>query len=106
MEVPIVVSYEGDTSTHNPAVHGLSVLGTTIKIISIKHPMIFYGIPGFFFLAVGMIFSLLALSSFASTRTIITNQALIAIGSIVVGLVLIMTAVMLFSLISVVRERR
>jgi glycosyltransferase involved in cell wall biosynthesis len=106
IEVPVVVSYEGNTSTHNPAVHGLSVLGTTIKIISIKHPMMFYGIPGSFFLVLGLIFSLLAMSSFASTRTIVTNQALIAIGSTVVGLVLIMTAVMLFSIISVVRERR
>lgn len=106
VEVPVVVSYEGDTSTHNPAVHGLSVFGTTIKIISIKHPMMFYGIPGFIFLGLGLIFSLLTLSSFATTRTIVTNQALIAIGSIVIGLVLIMTAVMLFSIISVVRERR
>jgi len=106
VEVSIVVSYEGDTSTHNPAVHGLSVLGTTIKIISIKHPMLFYGLPGFFFLGLGLIFSLLTLSSFANTKTIVTNQALIAIGSTVVGLVLIMTAVILFSIISVVRERR
>jgi len=106
IEIPIVVSYEGNTSTHNPAIHGLSVLGTTIKITSIKHPMIFYGLPGFFFFALGLVFSLLALSSFASTRTIVTNQALIAIGSTVVGLVLIMTAVILFSIISVVRERR
>lgn len=68
--------------------------------------MIFYGLPGFFFFALGLVFSLLALSSFASTRTIVTNQALIAIGSTVVGLVLIMTAVILFSIISVVRERR
>jgi glycosyltransferase involved in cell wall biosynthesis len=106
IEVPVTVSYEGDTSTHNPAVHGLSVLGTTLKLISIKHPMMFYGIPGFFFLALGLTFSILALGSFAATRTIVTNQALIAIGSTVVGLVLVMTAIILFSIIAVVRERR
>lgn len=106
VEVPVTVSYEGDTSTHNPTVHGLSVLGTTLKLISIKHPMMFYGIPGFFFLTLGFSFSILALRSFADTRTIITNQALIAIGATVVGLVLVMTAIILFSIISVVRERR
>lgn len=106
VEIPVTVSYEGDTSTHNPTVHGLSVLGTTLKLISIKHPMMFYGIPGFLFLTLGLSFSILALRSFSDTRTIITNQALIAIGATVVGLVLVMTAIILFSIISVVRERR
>lgn len=106
VEIPVTVSYEGDTSTHNPTVHGLSVLGTTLKLISIKHPMMFYGIPGFLFLTLGLSFSILALRSFADTKTIVTNQALIAIGATVVGLVLVMTAIILFSIISVVRERR
>ena len=105
-EVPIIVSYEGDTSTHNATTHGLSVLSTTIKIISIKHPMLFYGVPGLFFFGLGLIFTVLALSTFAETRIIVTNQALLAIGSILVGLVLIMTSVILFSVISVIRERR
>ena len=105
-EVPIIVSYEGDTSTHNATSHGLSVLSTTIKIISIKHPMSFYGIPGLLFFALGLIFTVLTLSTFSETRTIVTNQALLAIGSIVVGLVLIMTSVILTSVISVIRERK
>lgn len=106
VEVPVEVSYEGNTSTHNPTVHGLSVVGTTFKMISIKHPLVFYGIPGLFFLALGSIFIALTLASFAETRTIITNQALLAVGSIVVGLVFLMTASILFSILSVVRERR
>ena len=77
-----------------------------IKIISIKHPMLFYGVPGLLFFALGLIFTVITLSNFAETRNIITNQALLAIGSIVVGLVLIMTSIILTSIISVVRERR
>ena len=105
-EVPIIVSYEGNTSTHNPTAHGLSVLSTTIKIISIKHPMLFYGFPGLVFFGLGLIFTVLTLSTFSETRTIVTNQALLAIGSILVGLVLIMTSVILTSVISVIRERK
>lgn len=105
-EIPISVSYEGDTSTHNPTSHGLSVLSTTIKIISIKHPVMFYGIPGLFFFGLGLFFALLTIGSFAETRTIITNQALLAIGTIVIGLVLIMTSIILTSVISVIRERK
>jgi len=106
IELPIIVSYDGDTSTHNPAVHGLSVVATTIKIISIKHPMMFYGIPGFVFLVIGLGLSVLALDSFVQTRTILTNQALLAIGSTIIGLVLLVTGIILFSIISVVREKR
>ena len=52
-EVPIVVSYEGDTSTQNPISHGASVTFSTLKFISIDHPLKFYGIPGLVFLAIG-----------------------------------------------------
>ena len=45
-EVPITVSYTGDTSTEHPVTHGSHVIGTTLKYVSIKHPMYFYGIPG------------------------------------------------------------
>jgi len=106
IEVPVTVSYEGDTSTHNPTVHGLSVIGTTIKLVSIKHPMMFYGITGFVFLAIGLGLTVLTLNSFAESRTIMTNQALLAIGTIIIGLVLLVTGVILFSIISVVREKR
>ena len=34
-EVPITVSYEGDTSTHNPVSHGVDVLLSTIKYTNI-----------------------------------------------------------------------
>jgi len=49
-EVPITVLYGSDTSTHNPASHGISVLLSTMKFISIEHPLGFYGIPGIFFI--------------------------------------------------------
>ena len=47
-EVPITVSYTGDTSTEHPVSHGSHVIGTTLKYVSIKHPMYFYGIPGIY----------------------------------------------------------
>ena len=105
-EIPIVVSYEGETSTHNPASHGLTVIGTTLKFLSIKHPLIFYGIPGMVFLAIGLIFTVWTLTNFSETRMILTNLALISVGSIVLGVLFLLTGIMLFSIISVVREKR
>ena len=57
--------------------------------------MLFYGIPGLLFFGLGLVFTVLTLSTFSETRTIVTNQALLAIGSILVGLVLIMTSIIL-----------
>ena len=56
-EVPINILYEGNTSTHNPVSHGTSVLLSTIKYISIEHPLKFYGIPSLIFLVIGLIFT-------------------------------------------------
>lgn len=105
-EVPITILYEGDTSTHHPVSHGISVMLSTMKFISIEHPLKFYGIPGIFFLALGLVFIVWTIQIFTETRQVITNVALIGLASIIVATMLIMTAVMLFSLVNVVRERR
>ncbi len=105
-EVPITVLYEGNTSTHNPVSHGTSVILSTMKFISIEHPLKFYGIPGIIFLAIGLFFTVWTIQAFTATRQIITNVALIGIGTILIGTVLLVTSIMLYSLVNVVRERR
>ncbi len=105
-EVPIEILYTGDTSTHHPVSHGASVIFSTMKYASIEHPLKFYGIPGLIFLAIGLFFVVWTLQSFSETRQIITNISLIGIGSVILGTMLSMTAIMLYSLVSVVRERR
>ena len=104
-EVPIVVLYEGDTSTHHPVSHGISVILSTMKFISIEHPLKFYGITGLGFLIVGLFFTIWTIQVFTETRQIITNIALIGMGTTLTGVILIVTAILLFSLVSVVRER-
>ena len=104
-EVPIIILYNGDTSTHNPVSHGFSVILSTIKFISVEHPLKFYGIPGIIFLTVGLFFTVWTLQEFTNSRKIITNIALIAAGSSIVGIIFMMTATILYSVVSVIRER-
>ena len=106
VEVPIVISYEGDTSTHNPVSHGVGVMLSTLKFISIDHPLKFYGIPGIGFLTIGLFFILWTIQVFAESREIITNIALIGVSSTILGIILLMTSIMLFSIVTVVRERK
>jgi len=105
-EVPITILYEGDTSTHSAVSHGTSVILSTLKFASIEHPLKFYGIPGIIFLAIGLFFVVWTIQSFTETRQIITNISLIGIGSVILGTMFSVTAIMLYSLVSVVRERR
>jgi len=104
-EVPIQISYEGDTSTHHPVSHGVSVTMSTLKFISIDHPLKFYGIPGLFFLGIGLLFTVMTLQLFSETRQIFTNVTLIAIGTIIFGTMLMMTSILLYSIVNLIREK-
>ena len=104
-EVPITILYEENTSTHHPVSHGISVILSTMKFISIEHPLKFYGIPGIVFLGIGLFFIIWTIQTFTETRQIITNISLIGIGSTILGTMLTMTSIILYSLVSVVRER-
>tara|TARA_B100001013_G_C24554541_1_gene419994 strand:+ start:62 stop:940 length:879 start_codon:yes stop_codon:yes gene_type:complete len=105
-EVPITILYSGDTSTHNPVSHGTSVLFSTIKFTSIEHPLKFYGIPSVIFLTIGMIFTSLAVQYYVNIGRLNTDLTLIGAGTILVGIILLISAILLYSLVSVVREKR
>jgi glycosyltransferase involved in cell wall biosynthesis len=104
-EVPIKIVYDGDTSTHNPISHGSSVLLSTIKFTSIEHPLKFYGIPSMIFFAIGLFFTSLSIEYYADIGRLNTNLTLVGAGSILIAAVLLLTGILLYSLISVVREK-
>ena len=105
-EVPIIINYEGNTSTHNPASHGLSVILSTMKFTSLEHPLKFYGIPGIAFLIVGLFFIVWTLHEFSIHRMIFTNLALIAAGTTIIGTVFLLTSIILYSMVSLIREQK
>tara|TARA_B110000014_G_C20022525_1_gene530605 strand:- start:174 stop:1061 length:888 start_codon:yes stop_codon:yes gene_type:complete len=105
-EVPIKVSYEGETSTENPVSHGTSVLFSTIKYTSIEHPIKFYGIPSIILLLSGSVFTYFAIQYYVEFGRLSTNLTLIGVGLFFIGIVLLITAILLYSLVSVVREGR
>ena len=106
VEVPIQILYGEDTSTHNPVSHGTSVLLSTIKYTSIQHPLKFYGIPAIIFLLVGMSFMIWTFQIYAESTTVVTNIVLVGIGTLLLGAVLMISAILLYSLVSVVQDNR
>jgi glycosyltransferase involved in cell wall biosynthesis len=104
-EIPITVLYHDDTSTHNPVSHGTSVLVSTIKFTSIEHPLKFYGIPSIIFLIIGSAFTYSAVQYYVEIGRLNTNLTVIGAGTILIGLVLLISAILLYSLVSIVREK-
>ena len=104
VEVPIKIIYEGNTSTHNPITHGSSVIISTIKYTSLQRPLTFYGIPSVVFLIIGGVFSYLAIQFYVEVGRLNTNLTIISASTVLIGVVLLITAILLFSLVSIVRE--
>ena len=104
-EVPIKITYDGNTSTHNPISHGSSVLLSTIKFTSIEHPLKFYGIPSMIFFAIGLFFVYFSTQYYAEIGRLNTNLTLVAAGTMLIAVVFLITSILLYSLISVVREK-
>ena len=105
-ETPIKIIYHGDTSTHNPVSHGTSVLISTIKFTSIQHPLKFYGIPALILIGIGVVFTYFSVDYYTEIGRLNTNLTLISAGTLLLGSILFISAILLYSLITVVRESK
>ena len=105
-EVPITIKYETyDTSTHNPITHGIGVLYSVMQFISLRHPLAFYGLPGIVLLGVAALFMKNALNLFSTTGYVSTNMILISVGIAVVGVILLATAAIVYTLVALLKGR-
>jgi len=105
-EVPISISYEGDTSSQNPTSHGVSVLANTLKFISVRHPLKFYGIPGIIMIIVGIIFGVQFLDTYLNDKIILYGSLLGSVLLFLLGSILSATAIILFTMANLMRDRQ
>jgi glycosyltransferase involved in cell wall biosynthesis len=106
IEVPITVNYDiKDTSTHNPMTHGIGVLYWVFQFVSLRHPLAFYGIPGIVMLGIAAFFLKNALNLFSKTGYVSTNMILLAVGIAVVGVILLATAAIVYTLIALLKGK-
>jgi len=99
VEVPIIILYDGDTSTHNPISHGSSVLISTLKFISMEHPLKFY-------LSIGLGFLIFTVNLFTETRQILLSSAIIGVGSTIFGIILIQSSILLYAMVKLMRNKK
>ena len=99
-EEKITVIYDTGrrTSTKNPILHGSNVLGSLIEMILVKHPLKYLGIPGFVIIFCGVLLSSYTISVFNQTALLPIPFALVSIGSLLLGFLLLMTSGILFAI--------
>ncbi len=106
LEVPTTVHYSPDSkSALNPAYHFTDVVASTLKIASLRHPLLTFGLPGVVFLAASLTFGVWALNKFSQEGRLVTNLTLISIGSAVVGTILLTAGIILYTLVTLLREQ-
>jgi glycosyltransferase involved in cell wall biosynthesis len=104
-DAPIHVKYGVDSSTHNPVTHGVDVVLNTVKHISLYHPLLFYGVPGLASVVLSLFFWVITIEAYARSETLLTNAALLGIGTMLVGLMLITTAIILWVMTTLIQEQ-
>ncbi len=103
-EIPITVSYDGNTSDQHSVPHGVSVLANTIKYVSIKHPLKFYGIPGIALIVAGIILGGVFLEAYLNDDNVFYGSLLGSVVMFLLGAILSVTAIILFSMANLFRD--
>ena len=98
-KVTVIYNTNGKTSTKNPISHSASVLTSLIELIAVKKPLKYLGIPGVILLIIGIVYSIVVIVIFNDTRYFSIPSTLVALGSLMVGLILLLTSLVLFVII-------
>jgi len=102
--VPVTVTYSGKASTTHPLLHWLDVFFGIVKYVSIRHPLLFYGVFSIILLFVSFVFGFMTLDYYQRWGRVVTNLALVSVAAGILGFLALFTGVILFTVITVVRE--
>jgi len=96
--ITVIYNTGEKTSTKNPISHSMGVIASIIELIAINHPLRYLGIPGLIFLTIGIVYSIVVIALFNDTRYFSIPSTLLALGSLVIGLMLLLMSVVLYSI--------
>ena len=99
-ETKVTVLYDTGlkTSTKDPISHSMSVIGSLLESIAIHHPLKYLGIPGIILLLIGLGFTIYSISNFNETGNFSLPPILTAMSSLIIGLILLLMSVVLYSI--------
>ena len=98
-KVTVLYDTGSKTSTKNPVSHTTGVISSLIELIALQKPLRYLGFPGIVLIIIGVIYSGVVIAIFNETRFFSVPSTLVALGSLMVGLILLLTSLVLFVII-------
>ena len=106
-EVPIRVRYDiAGTSSENPVSHGIGVLMNIVRLISLRRPLVFFGIPGAFFTLAGIGAEIYTFSRYYQTVAFHYIVFTGGFSMLLLGLLLAAVGMILYSLVQIMQGQR
>ncbi|MEM1588484.1 MAG: glycosyltransferase family 2 protein [Candidatus Bathyarchaeia archaeon] len=106
-EIPISIKYKGlKPFKHNPVLHAMDVAIGILKFMSIRRPLLFFGLPGFAIVVFGLAYGYFLIQAYAMQAKPITNIALLSMAIVSLGILLIFMALILFAITAVIKEKK
>jgi len=103
-EVTVLYNTAHKTSTKDPISHSSGVIVSLIELIALKHPLKYLGLPGLVLIVLGIAYSIVVISIFNETRYFSVPSTLIAMGSLVIGLMMVLMSVVLYSIVRATKK--
>lgn len=97
-KVTVIYDTGWETSTKNPISHTGGVLSSLIELIALRHPLKYLGIPGMALIIFGVIYSGIVISIFNEIRYFSIPSTLLALGTLMIGLTLVLVGFILYAI--------
>jgi len=105
IEVPVTIRYDVEKpSKKNPIVHGLELIATLTRLVTLERPLIYLGIPSAAMLVAGATAIVYLILLFNETRYFSIPIAIISLGLILLGTILA-TAALTFHALSIILKK-
>jgi len=93
----VTCKYEDlDTSTKNPASHGLSVLGYVLWVVAEQRPLLFISLPGLISILLGILIGFYTLQSYNQTHLFLIPDAIAVSILLVIGAIAVVAGLLLY----------
>ena len=94
-EVPVAVRYDVGKHTKGPFAHGIGVVDTILRIVAVRHPLLFFGVSGLVLFLAGIVLGIYTLEIYNATRNFAIGYGMLVIIFLIVGGLAMFAGVML-----------
>jgi glycosyltransferase involved in cell wall biosynthesis len=92
------------TSTKNPASHGISVLSYALWLVAEQHPLLFISLPGFIMVLIGLYFGISTIQYYNMHHIFLDPSAILISIFFIIGMLAMFIGLMLYTLPNILKK--